>query len=523
MVFAFAPEMRLGDAHPDERSRDEQNAASAILLSIGSPCGFVVCGFKPTRRIWRRRPKPTGSNQRTMGETPDFNGLPGADAPEFRFRLRNHRCKGTYAQPFVKSRDHAQRERDLGPPEQAEGRPVTCAAAADRRRQPWSHRARAAARHHLYRARWWSGRREASQKGGVSQASLVLAGSDGVRSAPGDRARAGRGHVRDHRSLQHQRHGGRWRGGRIDDEAARRRDHLRGQPRDGVPRRDGDAAGGDPGGDRAAARRRCRPSTRASRSCARAPQARRGGAGVPADRRDRRGQGDLRATRSTAASGRTGPFVAVNCAALPRELVESELFGYARGAHSQAAMAKPGIIEQAEGGTLFLDEIGEMAPELQTKLLRFTQDRMLSPVGGVRARHIDTRIIAATSRTTTPTRIGQRRPARRSGGAPGRRGDPHPAAARSHRGSRRAGRVSDGRKGKAVRAVGVPVDVPLRLAGQRARARQGDHRRGGAVARRGADRLRSPADGDRVGAAAALVAGAAQVPQAAQRRGAGGR
>jgi transcriptional regulator with PAS, ATPase and Fis domain len=69
-------------------------------------------------------------------------------------------------------------------------------------------------------------------------------------------------------------------------------------------------------------------------------------------------------------------------------------------------MAKPGIIEQAEGGTLFLDEIGEMAPELQTKLLRFTQDRMLSPIGGVRARHIDTRIIAATSRTTTPTESG---------------------------------------------------------------------------------------------------------------------
>jgi DNA-binding NtrC family response regulator len=105
-------------------------------------------------------------------------------------------------------------------------------------------------------------------------------------------------------------------------------------------------------------------------------------------------------------SGRNGPFVAVNCAALPRELVESELFGYARGAHSQAAMAKPGIIEQAEGGTLFLDEIGEMAPELQTKLLRFTQDRMLSPIGGVRARHIDTRIIAATSRTTGPTESG---------------------------------------------------------------------------------------------------------------------
>ncbi len=102
------------------------------------------------------------------------------------------------------------------------------------------------------------------------------------------------------------------------------------------------------------------------------------------------------------ASKRKGKFVAINCAAIPRELVESELFGYARGAHSQAAASKPGIIEDAEGGTLFLDEVGEMAPELQTKLLRFTQDRILSPLGGVRTRRIDVRIIAATSRTTAP-------------------------------------------------------------------------------------------------------------------------
>jgi transcriptional regulator with PAS, ATPase and Fis domain len=105
-------------------------------------------------------------------------------------------------------------------------------------------------------------------------------------------------------------------------------------------------------------------------------------------------------------SGRKGRFVAVNCAAIPRELVESELFGYARGAHSQAAMAKPGIIEEAEGGTLFLDEIGEMAPGLQTKLLRFTQDRLLVPVGGVHARRIETRIVAATSRTGAATESG---------------------------------------------------------------------------------------------------------------------
>jgi pSer/pThr/pTyr-binding forkhead associated (FHA) protein len=102
------------------------------------------------------------------------------------------------------------------------------------------------------------------------------------------------------------------------------------------------------------------------------------------------------------ASGRGGKFVAVNCAALPRELVESELFGYLRGAHSQATASKPGIIEEAEAGTLFLDEIGDMAPELQAKLLRFTQDRMLTPVGGTRARRIDVRILAATSRTGPP-------------------------------------------------------------------------------------------------------------------------
>jgi len=106
------------------------------------------------------------------------------------------------------------------------------------------------------------------------------------------------------------------------------------------------------------------------------------------------------------ASGRAGRFVAINCAAIPRELVETELFGYARGAHSQAAMAKPGIIEEAENGTLFLDEIGEMVPELQTKLLRFTQDRMLAPVGGLRARRIETRILAATSRTAAPSQSG---------------------------------------------------------------------------------------------------------------------
>jgi transcriptional regulator with PAS, ATPase and Fis domain len=100
-----------------------------------------------------------------------------------------------------------------------------------------------------------------------------------------------------------------------------------------------------------------------------------------------------------AASGRKGRFVAINCAAIPRELVESELFGYRQGAHSTAHQAKVGLIEEAEGGTLFLDEIGEMTQEAQIKILRFLQDRELTPLGSTRPRRMDVRILAATNRT----------------------------------------------------------------------------------------------------------------------------
>jgi len=99
------------------------------------------------------------------------------------------------------------------------------------------------------------------------------------------------------------------------------------------------------------------------------------------------------------ASGRKGHFMAINCAAIPRDLVESELFGYRQGAHSTAHQAKAGLIEEAEGGTLFLDEIGEMTPEAQIKILRFLQDRELTPLGSTRPRRMDVRIIAATNRT----------------------------------------------------------------------------------------------------------------------------
>jgi transcriptional regulator with PAS, ATPase and Fis domain len=105
------------------------------------------------------------------------------------------------------------------------------------------------------------------------------------------------------------------------------------------------------------------------------------------------------ATAIHEASGRKGRLVAVNCAAIPKELVESELFGYEKGAHSTAQARKSGLVEAAAGGTLFLDELGDMPLELQSKLLRFLQDKRFSPLGSTRVIEADVRVIAATSRT----------------------------------------------------------------------------------------------------------------------------
>jgi transcriptional regulator with PAS, ATPase and Fis domain len=99
-------------------------------------------------------------------------------------------------------------------------------------------------------------------------------------------------------------------------------------------------------------------------------------------------------------SRRKGPFLPINCAAVPSDLVESELFGYSRGAHSQAGRAKRGLIEEAEGGTLFLDEIGDMPRTAQAKLLRFIQTKEFVPLGATRARQLDVRIVAATNQVT---------------------------------------------------------------------------------------------------------------------------
>lgn len=93
-----------------------------------------------------------------------------------------------------------------------------------------------------------------------------------------------------------------------------------------------------------------------------------------------------------------GPFVGVNCTAIPQELFESELFGYERGAFTGAHQRKPGLCEQAEGGTLFLDEIGDLNPTMQAKLLRVLQERSFKRLGGRQDIDVDFRLIAATNR-----------------------------------------------------------------------------------------------------------------------------
>ncbi|HLK89311.1 MAG TPA: sigma-54 dependent transcriptional regulator [Polyangia bacterium] len=93
-----------------------------------------------------------------------------------------------------------------------------------------------------------------------------------------------------------------------------------------------------------------------------------------------------------------GPFVSVNCAAIPEGLLESELFGYVRGAFTGAAHDRPGLVAEASGGTLFLDEIGEMPLALQAKLLHVIEAQTVRPVGGTREVKVDARIVAATNR-----------------------------------------------------------------------------------------------------------------------------
>jgi transcriptional regulator with PAS, ATPase and Fis domain len=93
----------------------------------------------------------------------------------------------------------------------------------------------------------------------------------------------------------------------------------------------------------------------------------------------------------------SGPFIKINCASIPKDLIESELFGYKKGAFTGAGNDKIGLLELAEGGSLLLDEIGEMPAYLQTKLLRVLQEREYRPVGSDRLVTVDFRLICATN------------------------------------------------------------------------------------------------------------------------------
>jgi two-component system, NtrC family, response regulator AtoC len=108
---------------------------------------------------------------------------------------------------------------------------------------------------------------------------------------------------------------------------------------------------------------------------------------------------ELVATALHEGSGRRDkPFIKINCAAIPRELMEAELFGHEKGAFTGAVSSKPGRFELADGGTLFLDEIGEIPPEMQVKLLRALQESEFERVGGIKTLRVDVRLIAATNR-----------------------------------------------------------------------------------------------------------------------------
>ncbi len=98
-----------------------------------------------------------------------------------------------------------------------------------------------------------------------------------------------------------------------------------------------------------------------------------------------------------AAPARTKPFMAINCAALPENLLESELLGHEKGAFTDAKAQKKGLLELADGGSVFLDEIGDMPYPMQAKLLRILEDKTFKRVGGVKDIQVDVRIISATN------------------------------------------------------------------------------------------------------------------------------
>ncbi len=147
---------------------------------------------------------------------------------------------------------------------------------------------------------------------------------------------------------------------------------------------------------------------------------------------------------------RGGPFVEVNCAAIPEELIESELFGHVKGAFTGALLDRRGKFELADGGTLFLDEIGDMSLKTQAKVLRALQEQVVEPVGGASGVRVDVRVLAATNKDLT-----DRDPRRAVPRGPLLPAERHPdlraAAARSRRRHAAAGRALHGGAGARVR------------------------------------------------------------------------
>ena len=148
----------------------------------------------------------------------------------------------------------------------------------------------------------------------------------------------------------------------------------------------------------AAARQKSSARTRAAqRVTAPAPRRRHRRHG-DARGRERYRQGAVRARAARAQPAADGPFVAINCAAIPETLLESELFGHEKGAFTGATARKPGRFEVAHRGTLFLDEIGDLPLSLQAKILRVLEEKSFERVGGTQSLHVDVRVVAATNR-----------------------------------------------------------------------------------------------------------------------------